>query len=399
MRGVPVAGLSKPTYSALCSYACEHGYCPDAACTATTVHPSPLNGVLIPPVPTGVCALEWNSGNVATDNATWHNSGAADWFYDFLAHLYPLKAWPNELFKKVLGTAGTTIDCINYDAPGCEPPAATACSSYNPPEAFFVHISMSNLYKSMLGFHSDLSDMVDEALTGAIADISATFAEPDPEAQMILNILSGAIATISGVSLTISHFDVESLAVLDDSLAVMAAFFTDLSMQPSSGTVRDALTELLGDAIVSLKDDMIRVANNVYNPAPPPSHQPVNSFNQQKYIAGVFANGAWLDNQVFGLAMQVYSRSVQNTLWEFLVVTAMKSGKRDIFALLYGHHNLWNTKEDCDKLGDMSTWYDNMSEQDKPRFPPALLWRNGYLLRVALRKRAYGTCLMFGVVN
>lgn len=314
IHGVPAAGLSEPTYSALCSYACAHGYCPDGACTTASVPTSPPNGILDPPVPTatGVCALAWSSGDAGKDNATWYDSGAADWFYDFLMGVYPLKGWPNIFFEKVLGTAGTTIDCIDYDSPGCEPPAATACTSYNPPEAFFVHLSMSNLYKSMLGFHSDLSDMVDEGLTGVIASITSTFAAPDPEDQLILSVLSGAIATISGVSLTISHFGAESLAVVGDSLAVMAAFFTDLALQPSGDSVSDKLTQLLGAAVVSLKADMVEVAKGVFDPDMPPTHTPANS--QIEYIASRFRNGAWLDNQVFGKAMKYYSESVQNTL-------------------------------------------------------------------------------------
>ena len=308
--GLPAAGLSVPAYSAVCSYACEHGHCPTAACTSVVT--GPKGNESPPPEPTGKCALKWSTGSAATDKQTWYDSGAPDWLTKFLKTNGVIR-WANNFFETVLSTSGTTVDCINYPNPGCLAPPAKSCPNYNPPAGFFIHISMSNLYASMLGFHSDLSDMVEKALTTAIDDITHIFAKPDPSAAMALQILTGAITTIAGASTLVGNFGFDGLAIMGDSLAVMSAFFSDLAIQPADdGSVSDTLKQILGDAINTLKDDMVNVAAKLYDPQPSPEH--AQDDDAVSYIVDAFRNGAWLDNSVYGKAMKLYSASVKSTL-------------------------------------------------------------------------------------
>lgn len=164
MIGEPVAGVNYAQYSGVCNYACEHGYCPVGACTAQPEPASPPGGIFISSNGTvsQICNMSCTTGNSLTDEETWFNS-EANLYLEYLLTNFGTQLWVNTFFEKVLNCGasggGTPINCNDFPGGGCEGPDGGLCSAYCPPGAYFIHISIANLWTSLNKIYDQIQTM------------------------------------------------------------------------------------------------------------------------------------------------------------------------------------------------------------------------------------------------
>ena len=81
----------------------------------------------------------------------------------------PLLKLPRSQAKSLFfAELGTTHDCGSFPSDGqCNGPDETPCKSYKPPQTFYVHLAIHNLYAAFSTIHEKLQD-------NAIIDISST---------------------------------------------------------------------------------------------------------------------------------------------------------------------------------------------------------------------------------
>lgn len=141
------------------------------------------------------CGLEFNAGDADIIRDTWKNSGADAFLSDFLDE-NGAENWVDELFRQTVGggkQGGSTYNCVNFPAEGsCTSPGHELCTEYEPPEMFFVHLSIANLYSSYIRLHEEMQDSMIVNLASEIKKIVDIFGPPPPEDDSIFAILIGA---------------------------------------------------------------------------------------------------------------------------------------------------------------------------------------------------------------
>lgn len=137
-----------------------------------------------------VCSLPFKTEDEAKDS--WKESGAADFLSEYLDD-NGIEDWGNNMLTDTVqgGLMGTTFDCANIEGlQSCGLPEDRKCETYDPPEAYLLHISLANM---MAMYHNIYETLVEEQLN-VIEDKSKEIEEAfgEPEIEGIFPILIGA---------------------------------------------------------------------------------------------------------------------------------------------------------------------------------------------------------------
>lgn len=143
------------------------------------------------------CELPFNDGTIEAETDTWLDSGADRFLREFLEE-NGVENWVDNLFRTTIGggkQGGSTYDCNNFPAQnGCTSPGHELCVDYDPPEMFFVHMSISNLYSAFIRIHEELQDAMIVNLASEIKKIVDIFGPPPKEDPIVFSILIGVFA-------------------------------------------------------------------------------------------------------------------------------------------------------------------------------------------------------------
>lgn len=186
----------------------------------------------------------FTSGNGATDNATWVDSGASALLSKLLQ--YDPVDWSDRFFEQTVAGGdqnGSTFDCSTFpDDSACTGPGPTPYTAYTLNEAFFIHQSMSNLYGAFTDMYSHLT-------TQAIIDVGAFATQltnmygPPPKdnaLSLLLPLLIG-VAVFGTIPAEISAFSATLVGVLNVAAGIAN---TIPASDPESfkGDLQDAVT-------------------------------------------------------------------------------------------------------------------------------------------------------------
>lgn len=144
------------------------------------------------------CNLPFGDAEEGKD--AWKSSGAGDFLADYLED-HGVEGWANDFLKDTVkgGLNGPTFDCSNIqEISSCSLPQERSCGTYDPAEAYFVHISIANLNSL---FHTLYLTLIDQELDDFVSratDIEDEFGNPDTEGlfpMLIGSFVLGAAAT------------------------------------------------------------------------------------------------------------------------------------------------------------------------------------------------------------
>lgn len=132
------------------------------------------------PLPTE-CKLSFETQEEGED--AWEDSGAGDFLSDYLDD-NGLEGWANDFLKDTVsgGLGGATFDCENIEeTSSCNLPGERSCGTYDPPEAYYVHISLANLNSMFHVLYLSLMEREQDELVSKAADIEEIYGEPETE--------------------------------------------------------------------------------------------------------------------------------------------------------------------------------------------------------------------------
>ncbi|KAL6886462.1 hypothetical protein HDV57DRAFT_390273 [Trichoderma longibrachiatum] len=272
-----------------------------------------------------ICTLKFQNDDASPMTpdeleATWKNSGAEKWFRSFLDD-HGAENWSSKFFKAATAggiQGGSTYDCTHMNSGNCPGPLGTACVTYNPPSAFFVHIQMGNLYSAYerLWFNM-ITDGITE-LSSGIKDIVSKWGTPPKEDnEAIIDMLVGILKSIlGGVS--------EKDAALSGPLGFFGEVMDEITKvdPPDPSELEDELDIAYGSWFTGVMHGFNDSSNRVFSGAKPDDYDG----SAEDWVWTRFQHGQWLDSDVVGKVVDEYSKSVQNKFKEYAAVTAMKTG-------------------------------------------------------------------------
>lgn len=211
-----------------------------------------------------ICSLHFTSGDTATDNATWVNSGAKAYLWNLLKH--NLTDWSDKFFEQTVGggtQGGSTFNCAEFlDVNACQGPGETPCTSYTPHEAFYIHLSMSNLYGAF-------TDMYNNLTSNAIIDVGAWANEltniwgPPPSNNVVSILLPMLVGlTVFGSMIASELATVSSLLV---GLLNVASGLTNLDPSSDPNSFRGDLTTVTSTAFGGLANGLSRTIKGLFS--------------------------------------------------------------------------------------------------------------------------------------
>lgn len=242
-----------------------------------------------------ICNMDYFTGNDVSladagtiANTTWSVSGAEKWLGEFLNELPDLTSWTLAFFNKTTG--GANFDCGDLAGTTCGSPYR--CITYDPPEAFFVHQQISQLYSTYKTFVTDIINNSPTEIGKTIDDISSTFAPPDTTSALLLSILGGILGTMTGFGTFIGDAGPESsLGVLADGLGAISSLASDaaLGLGAPTNDPTENLESIYGTIIGELIGAMNATLERLFNTQP---HDPIVTVS---YIEGFFKDGAFIN--------------------------------------------------------------------------------------------------------
>jgi hypothetical protein len=218
----------------------------------------PIRNVVPDLTPEEKCALPFNAEDPAVSKDTWENSGARNFLIDFLFDT-GVEDWVDNLFQTTIahGTqGGSTYDCTGFPGGTCDSPGHNACLDYNPPEMFFVHISIANLYNSLVTIHEKMQDamIVDLALKiKNVVDIFGPPPEDDSTSDFLTSALSGAAA-----------FAGPAAAPLGGVVSLLGMVSSVASSDPTPVEWESELEKSLGEFYDGFSDNLDSTVNAVF---------------------------------------------------------------------------------------------------------------------------------------
>jgi hypothetical protein len=180
-----------------------------------------------------ICHIDFTTPNYqslavacSVSNATWSASGAKGWLDQFLKGQQNLTSWTLAFFEDTVANGsmpgGSTFDCGNLADDTCGSP--NACMTYKPPEAFFVHQQISQLFSIYRTIVTDIINNLPAELGNTTGNISHNFARPGTTSAQLLSIPRGILSTATAVGTFLSDAGpLDSLGVFADALGAISS--------------------------------------------------------------------------------------------------------------------------------------------------------------------------------
>lgn len=251
------------------------------------------------------CGLPFNDGDAEVSKDTWVNSGAQKFLKEYLEE-NGVENWIDNLFKDTIAggeQGGSTYDCTNFPAEGsCTSPGHEHCLDYDPPEMFFVHLSIANLHGSFVRIHEDMQDAMIINLASEIKTITDTFGPPPSEDSLIFSMLIGVFVAVSAFAGPFAAFAAPATAVVGGLNVAAAVAESDEELEPID--FEDDLEQSLGEFYKgyagTLKDTIRGIFGGDFSGFEGYNEDPV------EFIMGQFADGKMLDHTLVNPIMDEY---------------------------------------------------------------------------------------------
>lgn len=255
---------------------------------------SPLNPLL--PRQDVCSGFEFSSGDAAKDKDLWDKTGAGKFLGDFLAK--GVTDWSDNFFKQVVagGTQlGTTHDCGAFPSDGtCNGPDETPCNTYHPPETFYVHLAMHNLYAAFSTMHEKMQDNAIIDIASTSSAITAKYGPLPPEQSPDL------FALLIGVAVFASLFKefAAPAGFMIGALNLMAGGSKATPAATDPNTFRAALQDASGKIFKVLADQLEQTVKGIFTGSFTTSGGKVDGKDPAQFIADTFADGVLVDKKL-----------------------------------------------------------------------------------------------------
>ncbi|KAG7409901.1 Multidomain esterase [Fusarium oxysporum f. sp. rapae] len=297
-----------------------------------------------------VCGYTYQTSSTDVMHKTWKESGSADW-WDKWIHKNGAEAWSDHFFMQVMNQpGGSTFDCNKLSSDSCGLPEGKNCSDYIPPQGFYMHFQIANLFNAFRSLWMDSVENAIEQLSSGIKTIVQEYGTPPHQDNGdFLNMLVGILTSLAG-------FGAEK-ALFTGTMTSFAGIFASMSAGSSWETT--VSPETLNEELEMAYGDMFRKVMNstktfvpfIFNGSLPKGW---NDKQMTEYVYDFFKDGDWLSKDITSPAIDHYLEQVRKKWNEFAVVKAMKSrNKADYFLMVSDHHN---------GVGSIPT-HEDMSEQ------------------------------------
>lgn len=239
-----------------------------------------------------ICPLPFDEGTQESATDTWDKSGAGDFLRDFL-NKNGVEKWVDELFKATVGNqGGSTYDCTNFPAEGsCTSPGHYLCEQYDPPEMFFVHLSIANCYAGFIRLHEAMQDSISINLASGIKDIVKLYGPPPEEDDSwIISLLSAGFV---GGSLLTATFANQLTSIV--SVTGMVSSGMDSAEPAETGLdLEHDLESSLGQFYQTFSDNLEETVNAVFGG----DFSGLDGFDENpvNWIVDQFAGGKMIDH-------------------------------------------------------------------------------------------------------
>lgn len=324
-----------------------------------------------------ICGYDFDSKDIDTVHKAWKDSGAAAWWKDFIDTNGP-DDWSNKFFAEVMADGkqgGSTFDCTDFTLGNCPGPEGKACATYNPPESFYVHIQMGNVFDAFEKLWMSTVEHAVEQLSSGIKKIVADFGTPPKEHNGdFLNMLVGILTSMAG-------FGVLSPAISGPTTAMAGIFATMSSSMSwdekvSPDTLNDKLESAYGEMFKKVMKSSQDYVEGLFRGKLPGewSGGGVPTITKQ-WVWLFFDKADWLSKEISNPAVKTFISQVQKKWDEFAVVKAMKSGNKADFYLMVsdedtqcakGHKGVGSVsllvdmnEEICKDKMESCIWHDN----------------------------------------
>ena len=230
-------------------------------------------------------------------NATWTNSGAANFLEQFFAK-NQVADWTLAFFELTVNhgdsSGGSVYDCHDIVSSSCAAPTGD-CTKYAPPSAFFIHESIYNFFHTYQAIYQQITNDAVIQLGNTINNISDTFAPPDTSEAELYTLLSGILGSASGVGVVLGDLGAEPLGAVGDGIALFSSTFAlTAGNGGGSGGETEALDEILGSTLESVFKSANQSIQSVLQPNVPTNGSLAESYFQD----GTFLDSALTDKMV-----------------------------------------------------------------------------------------------------
>ncbi|KAF5982347.1 acetylxylan esterase [Fusarium bulbicola] len=251
-----------------------------------------------------ICGYKYQTNSTDVMHKTWKDSGSADW-WDKWIHTNGAEAWSDHFFMQVMNQpGGSTFDCNKLSSDSCGLPAGKNCSDYIPPQGFYMHFQIANLFNAFKTLWMDsIENSIVQLSTGIKEIVKEYGTPPHQDNGDFLNMLVGILTSLAG-------FGAEK-ALFTGDMTSFAGIFASMSAGSSWETT--VSPETLNEDLEMAYGDMFRKV--------------VNSTHTW--------DGDWLSKDITSPAIDHYLEQVRKKWDEFAVVKAMKSrNKADYFLMV-----------------------------------------------------------------
>lgn len=259
----------------------------------------------------GICGYSYHGMTQATLKATWINSGAEEWFSNFIDK-NGVSDWSNNYFRVATGkTGGSPYTCTDLHSGTCPAPSVT-CTDYTPNEAFFVHVQIANMHSA---FHQVWELFVENAvenLSSGIKDIIDTYGTPpEDDTPMVLNMLVGIFTSLAGIGGFIPA--TSFLAGVANPLTLMAGITAMAAVKASDSEgmdpddLNDELEKVYGHMYKHVVQTLGATVTSMFAGT---GTEGVEDSDLPAWIKGQFKDGAWLSGSLVTNLTNAYTASI-----------------------------------------------------------------------------------------
>ncbi|KFX97212.1 hypothetical protein V490_02923 [Pseudogymnoascus sp. VKM F-3557] len=360
------------------------GNCDNGICFAIPKNPDPVpptNPGTLPdnPVLGGpganmsqkICSMTWQTSDPPTAAKadmiakSWSDSRAGEYLSTFLTD-YKGTDWLIDFLKTSIHTCGlpdnggTNIVCKFIDSGACIIADVPDCNNYCPPQAMFVHASISHFFNAFKDFRQGIVNNGVPKLAATLTDITNAFAPVDTSTKTFFAIVGGILGTMSGVG-SIVGAGYGPAGATGSAFGLMGAIVSDTQLgQKDEPDTKVELSTIFGTALQAIFDRIDNKIAEIFNPAQldPPKSQ------NNALIESVFKNGAFLDATQTTSTVHSMIKVFNTTMDQYLVISAMKSytAKHDDYgyAVLVDGDFGYDNEADCTGAGNEALiWYKN----------------------------------------
>ena len=269
-----------------------------------------------------VCEMSAGNGDTTADRNTWNASGAALLLQTFLT-TNGIEKWSHN-FLVEYGAMGkqnsTPFSCTDVQSGICGP--ADDCVTYEPAEAYFVHMQMANLFQAMKKLQTQYMVNALSAISTGIHDIVGTFGVvKDDGSASIFNVLLGIAGSLSGMAgLVNSGAGVpKGVGMVKDALSLFVSVVNAgrNSVQPKTAAdVQGEITATYGNMFTSLMGNVNETTEFIFGAPGAKAKRDINVWSvlQTSRIYYYFQDALWLDTDVTNHAMDIYSQNMGNRM-------------------------------------------------------------------------------------